>query len=217
MKGPTIAVLGILVATGPAFAHRAKFEPQPAAARTMEPQREKKLLAADDQDGGPKAPAGAQEPGSAEALRAANELVALISPDLSGQITAQMTAGIWASVENTLKAKVDPATLSELHTEYERLMGKFSSEVFPEIIMKDMPPLYAKYFTAQELQEMLAFNRTNTGTKMRQLSPKLMGEFMSSMVPRMQAFGAELNTSVKAIMERHGYTTGATNQGIASG
>jgi hypothetical protein len=87
--------------------------------------------------------------GSAEALRAATDLMAIMSPTMIGQVSQQLTAAIWPSVQNWVGSKVDGATMSDLRTEFERQLGRFTSEG-----LKDMPALYAKYVSAQELQEM---------------------------------------------------------------
>src|SRR5262245_4286992 len=87
--------------------------------------------------------------GSSEALRAANDLMAVMSPEVIGQLSQQLTGAIWPTLENSLKSKVDAATMSDLRAEFERQLGKFVTES-----MKDTPALYAKYFGAQELHEL---------------------------------------------------------------
>ena len=71
--------------------------------------------------------------------------------------------------------------------------------------MKDAPALYAKYFSAQELNELAAFYRSATGAKALQVMPRLMGEFMTQMLPRMQGFQEKLAVSVQDILKKHGY------------
>jgi len=145
----------------------------------------------------------AESPGSAgspEALRAAADLMTVMSPQMIGQLSQQMTAAVWPNLETSLKSKVDAATISDLHDEIERQIAKFTSEN-----MKDAPALYTKYFSAQELNELAAFYRTATGAKALQVMPRLMGEFMTQMLPRMQGFQNELAVSVQNVMKKHGY------------
>ena len=58
-------------------------------------------------------------------------------------------------------------------------------------LMAEMVPLYARYFTAEELRAMTAFYRTPVGLKMMQTMPQLMGESMQIsqrvVMPRMAA------------------------------
>jgi uncharacterized protein len=138
--------------------------------------------------------------GSPEALRAATDLMTVMSPQMIGQLSQQMTGAVWPNLENSLKSKVDAATISDLHSEIERQIAKFTSEA-----MKDAPALYAKYFSAQELDELAAFYRSPTGAKALQVTPRLMGEFMTQMLPRMQGFQSEIAVSVQNIMKKHGY------------
>jgi uncharacterized protein len=138
--------------------------------------------------------------GSPQAVRAATDLLAVMSPQMISQLSQQMTAAIWPNLENSLKSKVDAATLSDLHAEFERQLAKFTTEN-----MKDAPALYAKYFSAQELDELAAFYRSATGAKALQVMPRLMGEFMAQTLPRMQGFQSELAASIQNIMKKHGY------------
>jgi len=142
----------------------------------------------------------AQQAGSPEALQAATELMAIMSPEMIGQVSQQMTAVIWPQMENSLGSKVDAATMSELREEFERQLVRFTSEA-----TKDAPAIYAKYFTAQELREMTAFYRTPTGAKTLQLVPKVMGEYMTTLLPKMQGFQSDVAAGVQNIMRKHGY------------
>ena len=138
--------------------------------------------------------------GSAEALRAATDLMAIMSPTMIDQLSQQLATAIWPSVQNSLGSKVDAATMSDLRSEFERQLGKFNSEG-----LKDIPALYAKYFSAQELQEMAAFYRGATGAKALQLMPRLMGEYMTGALPRIQDFQNEFAISIREVMKKHGY------------
>src|SRR6516165_3308009 len=75
--------------------------------------------------------------GSAEALRAATDLMAIMSPTMIDQLSQQLATAIWHSVQNSLGSKVDAATMSDLRSEFERQLGKFNSEG-----LKDIPALY---------------------------------------------------------------------------
>jgi hypothetical protein len=64
-------------------------------------------------------PARAQD--AAETLQAANELASIISADAVNQISRELTASFWPNLENSLKSKVDDATLSDLRADFEHL------------------------------------------------------------------------------------------------
>jgi uncharacterized protein len=144
--------------------------------------------------------AHAQEAVSPEALQAANELVAVISGDTINQISRQMTAAVWPGIENSLKAKVDSETLGEIRSEFERQVAQFIGDG-----MKDAPAIYAKYFSLAELRDLGAFYKSPLGIKALQLMPKVMGESMALIGPRVPAFQAQVQASVEAIMRKHGY------------
>jgi uncharacterized protein len=144
--------------------------------------------------------AQAEDAPSPNALRAAEELSAMVNADTMSQMSSEMTAQIWPSIENSLVSKVDAATLAELRGEFERSVAAFAGET-----MKYAPAVYARHFSAQELHEIVAFYRTQTGAKALHVMPKVMGDVMAQMGPRVQAFQEELNTKIVAILQKHGY------------
>ena len=113
----------------------------------------KRLLAAILLAGALAAPVRAQDAGSPEALRAAQELAAIMTGDTIGQMSRALTAQIWPSIEGQFKSKVDAATLAELRTVFEETLASFTGEV-----MKDAPAVYARNFTAQELRDHDVFS-----------------------------------------------------------
>lgn len=143
------------------------------------------------------APARAQD---AEALRAAQELAAIMTGNTIEQMSRALTAQIWPSVEGQFKGKVDAETLAELRTEFERTLAAFTGEV-----MKDAPVVYARNFTAQELRDMLAFYKSPTGAKALRVMPKVMTDVSTQMAPHMQVFQRDLNMRIEAVMLKHGY------------
>jgi hypothetical protein len=144
--------------------------------------------------------ARADDAPSPEALRAAQELSAIVNADTITQMSGAMTAQIWPSIENSLASKVDAATLAELRVEFERSVAAFAGET-----TKYTPPVYAQYFSAQELRDIVAFYRTPIGAKALHVMPKVMSDVMAQMGPRVQAFQQDLNTKIVAIMQKHGY------------
>ncbi len=146
------------------------------------------------------AAARAEDAPSPEALKAAQELAQIVSADTVNQMSAAMTAQIWPNIESSLATKIDAATLAELRTEFEKSVAAFANET-----MHSSPAVYARTFTAQELRDILAFYKTPTGTKALHTMPKVIGEVMAEMAPRMQTFQQDLNTRMIAILEKHGY------------
>jgi len=146
-------------------------------------------------------PAQAQDAGSPDALRAAQELSAIITGDTIHQLSGTITAQMWPRIEKEFSGKVDKATLGDLRVEFEESLSKFTSEM-----MKDAPAVYARYFTAKELRDMIAFYKSSTGVKALHMMPKVMGDVSSQMMPRMQAFQLDLNVRVDKVMQKHGYS-----------
>jgi hypothetical protein len=145
-------------------------------------------------------PARAQDAGSPEALSAARELAAIVTGDSMNQLTTAVTAQVWPTIERRAGGKIDAATLTEIRAEFERTLTSFTTDV-----MKNAPTVYARYFSAQELREMVAFYKSPTGAKALRTMPKVIADVGADMTPRLQAFEAELNGKIQAIMQKHGY------------
>lgn len=144
-------------------------------------------------------PAQAQQPASPEAMRAAQNLAAIVTGDNVQQMSSALIAQMWPGLESQLGDKADAAALDEMRGELERLLSKFVSEA-----MQDAPALYARHFTVAEMSELAAFYKTPTGAKALRELPKVTAESYALIAPRMAPFQQEVASSVEAIMRKHG-------------
>ena len=146
--------------------------------------------------------ARAEDQPSPEALTAAKDLMAVISPDMMKQLATNISATFWPVVEQKAKAdKIDDATINELRTEFDRIQVAFASDA-----MKEAPPIYARHFTVDELKELTAFYRTPTGAKALREVPQVMGELTGMLLPRLQEVQRQTAEAFTQILQAHGYT-----------
>ena len=149
----------------------------------------------------PCAPAAADDTPSPEAIGAAKELLALVSPDLATQFTSQMTATFWPQVEEQVRAnKIDDQTIAAMRAAFEQIQRKFI-----ETAMSDAPPVYARHFTVAELHDLTAFYRSPTGSKALHELPEVMGDLAGLIVPRLPAAQQEISAEFDRILHDHGY------------
>jgi len=146
------------------------------------------------------ASAGAQNPGSPEAVQAAQELASIVTSDAVAQMSRNMTAQMWPRIESQFGGKVDAATLAELRGEFEAALIAFTNES-----MKDVPAIYAKYFSVQELRDLLAFYKTPSGAKALKTMPLVTADVTTQMMPHLQSFQTELLARMQTVLQRHGY------------
>jgi uncharacterized protein len=144
--------------------------------------------------------ARAQDAGSPEALRAAQELTAIVTSDTMTQMAHSITAQTWPRIEAEFGGKVDAVTLAELRTAFESALSSFTGTV-----MQDAPAIHAKYFNAAELRDLLAFYRSPIGAKALKTMPQVTADITAQMMPRMQPFQADLAARLDAVMQKHGY------------
>jgi len=141
----------------------------------------------------------AQAPGSPQAKEAAQELLNIISGDMLGQMSRTMTGQVWPQLEAELRSKVDPAGLTELRGEFEKMLERFLVES-----MKDAPAIYAKHFSAQELRDIAAFYKTPSGAKALQVLPTVTAEYFATLMPRMESFQREIVAMTQRVLQKHG-------------
>lgn len=145
-------------------------------------------------------PAHAQNAGSPQALHAAKELASIITGENIQQMSKVVTERTWPAIERQFGDKVDKATLADMRAEFQAALADFTGD-----IMKETPALYAKYFTASELHDMLAFYKTPTGIKTLHVMPQLTAETTALIGPRAQIFEQNLVNRLRAVMKKHGY------------
>jgi hypothetical protein len=146
--------------------------------------------------------ARAENAPSAEAMQAAKELVALITKDTIKELAARVTAQVWPQIEESLKAKqkIAPFQLIELRHEFERIQFEFATKV-----MADAPALYARYFTADELRQLLAFYHTPVGEKAMRTMPRLTAEALQMVMARLPQLQADAMDAFTKILKQHGF------------
>jgi hypothetical protein len=146
--------------------------------------------------------AAAQGEPQSDTLKAANELMAVMSKDTVQQMVTGMTAQVWPTIEQALRAKrsdIDQATFRELRSEFERIQMRYMADV-----MADAPALYARYFNAEELRDMLAFYKTPTGLKSLQVMPQLTTEVFKMVMSKMQGLQAQIMGAFTSALRQRG-------------
>jgi hypothetical protein len=144
----------------------------------------------------------AQGEAQSDALKAANELMAVMSKDTVRQMVTGMTAQVWPAIEQSLRAKradIGQATLTELRGEFERIQMQYMAGV-----MADAPAVYARYFSAQELRDMLAFYKTPTGLKSLQVMPQLTTEVFKMVISKMQGLQTQIMDAFSTALRQRG-------------
>jgi hypothetical protein len=144
----------------------------------------------------------AQGEASPDSLKAANELMAIMSKDTVQQLVTGLTAQVWPTLERTLRTKrsdIDQATLTELRSEFERIQVQYMAGV-----MADAPAIYARHFSAQELRDMLAFYKTPTGEKALKVMPQLTAEVFQMVMQKMQGLQVQIMGAFNNVLRQRG-------------
>jgi hypothetical protein len=143
----------------------------------------------------------ADDNASPQSLQAANELFSILSPDLMKQITAQMNGLVWPMLEQKAREdKIDDATIAELRHEFESNQMNNLTE-----IMKQAPPIYARHFTLDEINQLIAFYKSPIGIKAMKELPAVMAEFVGTVSPRLREMQRQSVDGFNDILRQHGY------------
>lgn len=100
------------------------------------------------------------------------------------------------------KPDVSPRVLEVVRGEVIGLMRERMQG--PDGLMGRIIPVYGKYFSHQEIKELIAFYSTPTGAKIITAMPPLMNEAMQLGQQWGMALGPELQARIKAALEKEG-------------
>ncbi len=145
----------------------------------------------------------AQNQPSAETLAAARTLFSILQPTLDTDLTDQLEARAWPNVESLLRTsypQISPEAVLALRTEFRRIYDAFSAE-----IMNDSPETYARYFTAAELRQLIAFYQTPTGQKSLRAFQDIQAQSLAKFNERLPAVQEQINGAFNAILRVFGY------------
>jgi hypothetical protein len=143
---------------------------------------------------------------SPQAIAAAKELIAIMSPDMIKDMNNKIFAQMWPAMEQALQSqfsKMDAATAAELKTE---IRAEVEKEVLKEVtgLMDIMPTIYAHYLTADEMRDIQVFYRTPAGAKTLKVMPEILSEAMAGFAPRLQGMMQRINVTITGILQKRG-------------
>lgn len=140
---------------------------------------------------------------SPDALRAATSLTSLVTPAVLSEAGAQVMNQTWPTIEGALRNQypgLDADTLAELRQVLERVQNAYATD-----FIKESPAIYARYFTADELRDMLAFYRSPTGAKALKVMPQITAEMMAAILQKAESVQTETSQAFDMILRRRGY------------
>ncbi|SEW52169.1 DUF2059 domain-containing protein [Chitinophaga arvensicola] len=105
-----------------------------------------------------------------------------------------------------LGAQISHQLMSSFQTQFPEVPAEFwekaKAQVKPEEIINLSIPIYAKYYTEEEIVELLKFYKTPIGQKVIQVTPQLMTESMEAG----RSWGKKLAENIIQELKEKGYT-----------
>jgi len=130
-----------------------------------------------------------QESGKGDAIKAAHELFTIMN-------LKKIYAKIVDDATNSLirRAPQLKSVKKKIHAYYNKYIGW-------DAIKDDMAKIYAKYYTAQDLEELVKFYKTDLGKKTLETLPKISSEGRSLGINRMREHQKELQEIVQKALQ----------------
>ncbi len=72
-------------------------------------------------------------------------------------------------------------------------------------IMSNAAPIYARYFTAKELRDLVAFYKSPTGKKALIAMPQASLDMVAGVAPRLQQLSENANQKFAEILKQRGF------------
>lgn len=120
--------------------------------------------------------------------------------ELTNAFTQQLTSVLQAN-NTTLTAEA----VEIIRLEVDTVVGE---QLQQETLQQRMHQIYARYFTLEELEGLIAFNRSDIGKKANRVMPLLMRESMSAAQAWSVDIGPELSKRVQQRLAEEGITIG---------
>jgi len=80
-----------------------------------------------------------------------------------------------------------PAQRAKMQDITARMLADTMTAYPPSDAINDLVPIYQKYFTKSDIDAIAAFYKSPSGRKFVEKTPEIMGEFMATLMPKMQA------------------------------
>jgi hypothetical protein len=134
-----------------------------------------------------------------EAVALAQELM---QATLVDQLQREMIEQSWTQAQAMIRQaapKLSDELIAALRPEFEAIAREQLAKT-----LRDTPTLYAKFFSAQELRDMLDFYRTPTGKKTIEVMPALYAEITQSMTPQMIEVAERMQAAFARLLKDKG-------------
>lgn len=135
----------------------------------------------------------AEEPIDPKKLAAIKELIRVTGAATNGEQYARAFSQQLVSVLRMSNPELSAKAVEIINDEVgKQVRAAFSSES----LQQEIYPIYARYFTLEELNGLLAFNKSPAGIKANQVMPQLMAESMQAAQVWSRTITPQISTKV---------------------
>jgi len=145
------------------------------------------------------------EPIDPEKIGAIRQLMEVTGAKANHEALTRTFSQQMISVLQAGNTNIDPPAVVIIQTEVKAILNE---QLRDEKLQHRMYQLYARYFTLEELQGLVAFNTSKIGRKANRVMPVLLRESMSAAQAWTEDIAPEMSRRVKRQLEKAGYSVG---------
>lgn len=136
----------------------------------------------------------------AETLAAAKKLIDHI---IGSTFIEQMAKQSWGAIANEIKSK-NPTISSDQLEEFRLAFLEIQRENMDDVL-SGTPQIYARYYTKEELEKLYEFQTSPLGRKTLEVTPKIMGEMMPSIIRKTQTIAPRIQQLMRERIKEKGF------------
>jgi len=136
-----------------------------------------------------------------EKLEAIKELMSITDATTNSEQFSQAFSQQLLSVLRISNPDISEQMIDIVHEEVRATVAK---EFRDETLQKQIYPIYAEYFTLEELKGLVAFNKSAVGTKANRMMPHLMQDTLAAAQSWSQMVGPKISANVLERFEKEG-------------
>ena len=142
------------------------------------------------------------DPAKASTIR---ELLEVTGAEANREALTRTFTQQLVSVLQANKTSLTPRSIEIIREEVDKVVEE---QLKTEVLQQKMYRIYDRYFTKQEIQGLIAFNRSTIGIKANRVMPVLMRESMSAAQEWSEEIGPLLSKKVTKRLKKEGITIG---------
>jgi uncharacterized protein len=116
------------------------------------------------------------------------------------KMMSDLMKNIFSIFEKQAKENIKGEAAQEKYQKFTQLFTDETTAMMKKIMSEDMPAIYDKYFTQEDIRYYISFYKSESGKKMLEKTPEITKELMNSMMTkRLPTFQEKMSEMIKSL------------------